>query len=128
MIFIDSDIIIDYFRGDESIVNILNENLDKIATTEINVFEVMFGFHLKKNISEKRINEAIKFFDSIDVFAFDYGCGEKSAELLSILIKEGKQIDQNDCLIASIILKNGFNKILTNNKKHFERIKGLKLV
>ena len=107
MIFIDSDIIIDYFRGDESIVNILNKNSDEIATTEINVFEVMFGFYLKNNISEKKIKEAKEFFKNIEVFSFNQSCGKKAAELLSKLIKEGKQIDQNDCLIASMILKNG---------------------
>ena len=48
--------------------------------------------------------------------------------MLASLDKQGLTINQNDCLIASIILKNGFNKILTRNKKHFERIKNLKVV
>ncbi len=128
MIFIDSDFIIDYLIGKENITTIINDFQEDIATTEINVFEVMFGIYLKQNVSQKQINSANEFFNNINIFPFSANCGEKSAEILSNLIKQGKEIDQNDCLIASVILENGYNKILTNNKKHFERIEGLELV
>ncbi len=128
MIFIDSDFIIDYLRNDKEAVNIINNQTEEIATTEINIFEVMFGICLRKNVSEKQISSANEFFSNLEVFPFDEDCGRKAAEILAGLIKEGREIDQNDCLIAAVILKNGFNKILTNNKKHFERIEELELV
>jgi len=128
MIFIDSDIIIDYLRGNEKVVNIVNNLEDEISTTEINVFEVMFGIHLKKELNQKQIDSAKEFFNTLNIFPFNSKCGEKSAEILTDLIKKGNEIDQNDCFIASIILENGFNKFLTNNKKHFEKIKELKLI
>ncbi len=84
--------------------------------------------YLRKDFKEEEKLSAQGFFDSIGVFAFDGGCGEISAKMLASLDKQGLTINQNDCLIASIILKNGFNKILTRNKKHFERIKNLKVL
>ena len=128
MIFIDSDFIIDYLRGEKSTVTIINNIQEEIATTEINVFEVMFGIYLKQNVSQRQINSANEFFNNLKVLSFEQGCGKKSAEILSNLIKQGKEINQNDCLISSIILKNGYNRILTNNKKHFDRIRGLESV
>jgi len=115
MIFIDSDFIIDYLRGNGEIIDIIDNYSDNIATTEINVFEVMLGLHLKKNVSEKQIKAAKDFFNIIPVFFLNQGCGEKAAEIFSNLIKEGKGIDQNDCLIAAIILKNGHDKIVTSS-------------
>jgi len=128
MIFIDSDSIIDYLRGKENVTTVINNFQEEIATTEINVFEVMFGIYLKQNVSQKQINSANEFFSNLKIFSFSQGCGKKSAEILSSLIKQGKEIEQNDCLIASVILGNSYSKILTNNKKHFDRIRGLESV
>jgi len=128
MIFIDSDFIVDYLRGKENVITIVNNLQEEIATTEINVFEVMFGIYLKQNVSQRQIDLANEFFSNLKVFSFGQDCGKRTAQILSNLIKQGKEIDQNDCLIASVILGNGYNKILTNNKKHFERIEGLELI
>ncbi|MEK6914719.1 MAG: type II toxin-antitoxin system VapC family toxin [Nanoarchaeota archaeon] len=128
MIFIDSDFIIDYLRGDENTIKIINNLKEDIATTEVNVFEIMYGLHIKQSINQDQIDSAKEFFNTLTIFPFNSNCGEKSAKILTKLIKEGKEIEQNDCFIASIILENRFNKILTNNKKHFERIEEIKLI
>ena len=46
-------------------------------------------------------------------------------EFLLGLKSKGETIEDFDCAIAAILLSNGVNKIITRNKKHFERIKGL---
>ena len=56
------------------------------------------------------------------------GCGKIAAEILAKLFKEGKIIEQNDAIIISIMLKNGIDKIITKNKKHFDRVKGIKVI
>ena len=53
MIFIDSDCIIDFLKGKKEAVDIIKRYKEKIATTEINVFEGLFGVYLKKNINDK---------------------------------------------------------------------------
>jgi predicted nucleic acid-binding protein len=128
MIFIDSDCIIDFLRGKESAKKVIEDCEDELATSQINVFEVFHGIFRQKDISEVETNSADSFFSSISVLPFDQKCGRVSAKIFSTLMKEGKLIEQNDCFIASIMLKNGVNTIISNNKKHFSRIKGIKVV
>ena len=128
MIFIDSDFIIDFLKGKEGTKKIIKNYDDEIATSQINVFEVFFGIFKKKYVNESEMHLAENFFDSINVFSFDEKCGFISAKIFSILMKNGKIIDQNDCFIGAIMLKNGISTIISNNKKHFSRIKGIKVV
>jgi len=51
----------------------------------------------------------------------------KAAEIHGELIAKGNKIDNTDSLIAAIALTNNINTIITRNKKHFERIKGIKV-
>ena len=129
MIILDSDFIIDFLRGKQNAVKFIEKNKISLATTEINIFEVSFGIYMKKNVSEKEIRIAHDFFASLDnVFPFDEKCGHISAKILTSLIKKGEEIEQNDCFIASIIIKNKCEGILTGNKKHFSKIKDVKVL
>ncbi|MBS3080614.1 type II toxin-antitoxin system VapC family toxin [Candidatus Pacearchaeota archaeon] len=128
MICLDSDCIIDFLKGKKEAINVINKYNEEIITTEINVFEVLYGIYLKKEVSEKQEYIAKEFLNSIIKFSFDKKCGEISAKLLSSLTKKGEAINQNDCFIASIMIKNNCNKIITNNVKHFSRIKEIKVI
>lgn len=126
MICLDSDCIIDFLKGKKEAINVINKYNEEIITTEINIFEVLFGIYLKKEVSEKQEHITKEFLNSIIKFPFDKKCGEISAKLLASLIKKGETINQNDCFIASIMIKNNCNKIITNNVKHFSKIKEIK--
>ena len=128
MICLDSDCIIDYLKGRKEAIEVVSNYKDEVVTTEITVFEVFYGIHTKKDFNEKEEIIAKEFFDSIPVFPFDKGCGERSAKIFASLIKRGKLIEQNDIFIASVILNNGLSEIITRNKKHFSKIKGLKVI
>lgn len=128
MIFIDSDFIIDFLRGKENAKKIIENYEEEFATSQINVFEVFFGIFMKKDISGGEIDLAENFFDSINVFSFDEKCGRISAKIFSVLHKDGKTIGQNDCFISAVMLKNNINSIVSNNNKHFSRIKGIKVI
>jgi len=39
-----------------------------------------------------------------------------------------QKLDDNDILIAGIMLANGITKIITKNVNHFERIKEIKII
>jgi len=128
MIFIDSDCIIDFLKGKENAKNIVEKYETELATSQINVFEIFFGVYNKKNVNEKEAVLADNFFNSLSVFPFDNKCGRISAKILSNLMREGSPIDQNDCFIGAIMIKNGINSIISNNKRHFLKIKGIKVV
>lgn len=126
MICIDSGCIIDFLKGNKEVIRTIEKYKNEICTTEINSFEVFFGAYRK--FSKEEINEASRFFNSIDVLSFDKPCGKLSAEILSSLMNKGKQIEQNDCFIASIMIKNHVKKIITKNKKHFSKIKDIEVI
>lgn len=128
MICLDSDCIIDFLRGNKEAIEIVKKYQLEIFSTEINLFEVMYGIYMKKDVSGEEIEAAKEFFENIDILPFDENCGEESATILTSLMKKGEAIDQNDCFIASIMIKNSTNKIITKNEKHFSKIKDIKVI
>ena len=128
MICIDSDCIIDFLKGREGAVKIIEKYQSEIITTEINVLEVYFGILNKPIISDKEKKSAEEFFNSLESLPFKRDCGRKAAEILTSLMKEGKTIQQNDSIIAAILNKNNIQSIITKNAKHFSSIHGLKVI
>ena len=128
MICIDSSCIIDFLNGDENAKNIINKYFNEIVTTEINTFEIFLGIYQQKKIDTQEEASAEAFFNEIVVLSYGIDCGRNSARLLANLKKNGREIEQNDCHIFSIMAANGCDKIITRNKKHFERIKGIKVI
>ena len=119
---IDSDCIIDFLKGKREAIEIVDKHKEELVTTEINIFEILFGIYKNKVINKTEEETAKSFFDSIDILSKN-GWGIKAAEIFSDMMKQGNVIEQNDCLIASIMLVNGCNKIITQNTKHFSKIK-----
>ena len=128
MICLDSDFIIDYLKGKKEVVAALEKHEETLVTTEINVFEIFFGIYRNKEFSERERLVARDFFGSLEVLPFDGGCGEFASRILAGLSHKGDLIEQNDCFIASVMLNNGCDKIITRNKKHFSKIKNVKVI
>ena len=128
MICLDTTTIIDFLKGDKKAIDLIEKNRDRICTTEINVLETFIGIYCKKTISEKEENYAKEFFNSVEILPFKKGTGIVAAKLIAELTKAGNKIGQNDCMIASIMLKNNCFEIMTKNAKHFSRIKDLKVI
>ena len=127
MICIDSDCIIDFTRGKREAENIIGKYKNESVTTEINVFEVFLGLYNKKILNQEEENGIKMFFNSIEIIDRN-GWGIKASDIFLNLMRNGKIIDQNDCLIAGIMLANGCNKIITRNADHFSRIKDIEVI
>lgn len=126
MICVDTGCIIDFLRNKKEAVEIIRKHKNELAITEINIFEVFIGIYTKENYGQE--DEYAKgFFDSVKILD-KIGWGEKAAKILAELIKKGNVIEEDDCLIASIMMANGCDKIITNNVKHFSRIKGIEVI
>ena len=69
-----------------------------------------------------------EFFKRVHVLPLTLESCEDASYLFWSLKKEGKEIEQFDCVIAAIFLNNGINKIITKNAKHFERIKKMQIL
>ena len=128
MIGLDTTAIIDLFKKDESLRNLLKDLDDNFVSTVINYWEIKGGLNPKDNryVLENKYYEDL--FANIVIFDFDKHCVRKSSEVFWELSARGEMIDDFDSMIAGILLSNGVNKIITRNAKHFERIKGLKVL
>ena len=127
-VIVDSDILIDFLRKKQEIVEWINENKNKIrfTTTVINAFELYTGAYKSLN-SDKKIKELDDFLETIEIFEFKTNYAKEAGKQRSKLEREGLTIDIRDLLIGVIALTKRI-PLKTNNKKHFERIEGLRLV
>ena len=125
---VDTTFLIDLLRDDEGAVEKAKEldEFEVTITTEINVFELVFGIHRSKSINhKKRLKEAEMLFSRLNIFPFDHASAIKAGAILGELVKKGMEIDSLDGMVAAIALTHGCNVIVTRNVKHFERIEGI---
>ena len=128
MIGLDTSAIIDIFKGEPEIKKFLELNKAPLAATIMSYLELFFGLDFENAQHTKEAQYYRDFFD--DVYCMDLtkeSC-EKASDILWRLKKDGNIIEKFDCIIAAIFMANGINSILTRNKKHFEKIKGLNVL
>lgn len=133
MIIIDTSACIDYLNGNENLKEILSEQESLVHLTSITVYEVSIGLErTKRKISEDRYKDLYKiwmeFISSMEIFTLGFKEAEKAAKIYDVLESKGQRIDDNDILIAGIMLSNGIKRIITNNIKHFEMIEDIELI
>jgi len=129
MIALDSDCIIDFLKGEEKAIQVIKKyGEEQLVTTELNVFEIFLGVYSRKVFGEQEERSASLFFDALEILSLEEGCGKRAARLLGGLMKKGKGVNQNDCLIAAILLQYGCSVLITNNVKHFSLIPGVTIV
>ena len=133
MIIIDTSASIDYLNGNENLKEILSEQESLVHLTSITVYEVSIGLErTKRKISEDRYKDLYKiwmeFISSMEIFTLGFKEAEKAAKIYDVLESKGQRIDDNDILIAGIMLSNGIKRIITKNIKHFEMIEDIELI
>lgn len=123
---IDSDFAIAILKGDAK-AKVLLEELEtqgEIHITSVSVFEITYT---SRGISKKRERSLMNLLDTLKVLPLDRGASSLAGKLGSELASEGKMIHPMDLLIGATAIENGM-RLVTNNKKHFERIEGLEIV
>ena len=127
-ICLDSDILIDFLRNKKEVVNWIkqNEQNNTLATTIINVFELYSGAY-KSNNSERGVAAIRNLIERLRILSFSLDSAERAGRENSRLEKEGISVEKRDLFIGIIALNEGFS-IKTNNKKHFLKISGLKII
>jgi predicted nucleic acid-binding protein len=64
----------------------------------------------------------------MEIFALGFKEAEKAAKTFDFLESKGLKIDNNDILIAGIMLANGMKKLITKNVKYFEGIDEIEIL
>ena len=130
MKIVDTIFLIDLSRNDRDAVSKAFD-LDKypaVFCTEISVYEIVMGVYAIKGIDHiKKLEKLEDMFRRFRLLALDHPSSIKSAEIAGELMRGGKIISDTDCMIAGIALSNGISTIVTRDKEHFSRIKGIKV-
>lgn len=120
--FLDSNIIIDLFRGNNEIEAFLKQN-NSVSVPVIVVGELLFGVEnaLNPNKHFKQVKDFLFDFKTVNV---DEETAKIYGEIKAKLKKAGKPIPDNDIWIASLSIQH--NSILVTNDTHFKNINLLK--
>ena len=127
MIGVDSSVLIDLLRN-RNLATKLDTNED-LCTSEIVVYEILFGIHASQHFSDKKLKE---FEAILDTFAYVFPIERKASALAAKiggkLSKAGQTVQHTDILIAASLLASGCSKLVTKNTKDFSRIEGLEIM
>jgi tRNA(fMet)-specific endonuclease VapC len=122
-VVVDTNIFIDYLRTKDK----KNTDLFKIPSNKtifisaITLYELLLG----ATNDQKRCDIQLLTEDTI-VLPFDDEVSIQASEIYHDLRRTNKMIEFRDIFIAATCLTNKL-PLKTSNKKHFQRIKGLKL-
>ena len=127
-ICLDSDILVELLRKNDEIAEWIKEKEENniLATTTINLFELNYGA-FSSNSPKVNYKDVEDVKNRLKILNLSDTSAEEAGKQKANLEKQGNIIDFRDILIGSIVLKQGFS-LKTGNKKHFSRIKGLKLI
>jgi tRNA(fMet)-specific endonuclease VapC len=123
---IDTDWIIDYLKGKKSIVNKLQKLFDEgLVISVISLAELYEGIFASKD-PKKHLKTFQDFLSGVVVLGITDEICQTFGRLRAEQRKVGVTIDNFDLLIASTVLVHDLT-ILTDNVKHFKKIKGIKI-
>jgi predicted nucleic acid-binding protein len=129
MYLLDTNILSFLFRKSPKIEQKLKEtSFSQIYTCSIVFGEIYSGVEKISDLNKKQIlrDYYLSLESDIQILDFDLKSAKIFAKIRTELQKAGDSIEDFDLMIASICLSNNLIMV-TNNVKHFERIKGLRL-
>ena len=126
MICIDSDFAIAILKGNKSAKELLTtlESEGDIFITSISIFELTY---ITKEMSKRKEKSLMNLIDTLKVLPLDKNSALIASKIGKKLAKQGKMVHPMDLMIGAMALQNKMS-LVTNNVKHFSRIKDLEIV
>jgi tRNA(fMet)-specific endonuclease VapC len=124
MIVADTDVLIDFLRDRKPYADRIRDEIlaGGLRTTVISRFELLAGAK-----TDREMRAVAGLLDAVPDLGLESGAADRAASVRRELERQGLKIGMADCLIAGIVIESG-GKLLTKNRKHFERVQGLSLV
>ena len=122
MFLADTDVLIDFLRGTGQADRIALEiGTGRLCTTAITAFELWAG-----SKTPQQAATVTSLLEALTVLPLDISCARRAGEIRRDLEHEGRTIGMADSLIAGIAVERDAI-LITRNRKHYERVPGLKL-
>lgn len=127
MVCLETDFMVELLRnGPKALTKLeaLKKLEEELTITPITLTELFKGaYKAKTDIAILQVEEMTA---GLVVLNYDLLSAKKSGELLNSLEREGSVIGDFDTITGAICHRYG-ESLITKNKKHFSRIKGLKI-
>ena len=121
---LDTDIVSLIIRKNVFVIsNLIKHEDDEICISAVTYAEIFYG--LIKKGSSQLFDEVISVVDKMSIIAFDDSQSEFYGKIRVGLEKSGTPLGDMDMLIAAAAMSKDA-VLITHNKKHFSKIKGLK--
>lgn len=114
VVLLDTTVLIDILRGRPVLdrLRVLRSRADVVATSDVNVEEVIRGLHPAEQTS------ADDLFDGLLVVTINRAVGERAGAWRRDYARRGTTLSQADCLIAAAAAGVG-GRLATGNPRHF---------
>lgn len=123
---LDTDVCIYWLKGNQLIEEkAMHVGLDNLRVSFITISELYYGAY-KSQRAEDNLRLVAMLEEKLEIVDSDSGICSTFGKLKASLEKEGNIIDDADLFIAASALASGA-VLVTNNEKHFKRIKDLKI-
>lgn len=119
-ILVDTDVLIKVYRGNLFYKHILDKEKNILTISSVTYLELLFGLKTRRRVID--LNKQMKAYQLIHI---SETISIKALEIVSKYIISNS-IKAADSLIAATVLINNL-KLLTDNKKDFSFIEGLRL-
>ncbi|MGD1104098.1 MAG: type II toxin-antitoxin system VapC family toxin [Terriglobia bacterium] len=123
---VDTDWVIDHFNGVEAVTRRLQAlRAQGLALSIISVAELWEGVHFSKEPARSQAM-LTQFLSGVVILGIDEEICRRFGQLRGSLRRAGKLVGDFDLLVAASALRHDLT-LLTNNRRHFERIEGLRI-
>ncbi|OGM25016.1 hypothetical protein A3D00_04170 [Candidatus Woesebacteria bacterium RIFCSPHIGHO2_02_FULL_38_9] len=123
---IDTDYAISFLKGKKEAVEILTKYQNNLAMSVISLAEILDGIYNQPE-EKKRLIDLKDFLTGIDILKVDERVATAFAKIRSKLRAKRALLESLDIIIAATAMDQRL-VLITGNKKHFERIEGLKIL
>jgi len=124
MHLIDTDICIQFLRGEKKVVDFITE-LEVIYISVITLAELFFGIYNSKNI-ESHKKALANFLSDVSLLNTDFSIAHKFGRIKAKLKNQGTFIGDFDIINAAFSLTYNLT-LVTRNIKHYEKIDGINI-
>lgn len=124
---LDTNIITAFLKNNLRVVQRVSDYLELFEKLTINIisyYEILRG--LKDLGNKEKLKRFESFIQENELVSIRKETVEKAAEIYAYLKKEGNLIEDADILMASTAIVEDL-VLITNNIKHFKRVKGLRI-
>ncbi|MFB6245197.1 MAG: type II toxin-antitoxin system VapC family toxin [Candidatus Nanohaloarchaea archaeon] len=121
----DTDVIIDFLRGDEETEEFAQQFEEGVAVTSITLAELYHGAE-KSTKTEEHREDIEELKEHLQILHTTSRSSKIFGEKRAGLEKKGKLVDDMDLLISSIVIAEDL-EIVTRNTSHFNKIEELEV-